>query len=44
MATKSFTTEYKFSAKSAPKLLNAIENQDNLQNVIMNKIKIILRQ
>lgn len=31
MATKSFTTEYKFSAKSAPKLLNAIENQDNLQ-------------
>lgn len=31
MATKSFTTEYKFSAKSAPKLLNAIENQDNLR-------------
>ncbi|MEX6262417.1 hypothetical protein AB6F19_10235 [Staphylococcus haemolyticus] len=31
MATKSFTTEYKFSAKSAPKLLNAIENQDNLK-------------
>ncbi|WP_432724604.1 hypothetical protein [Staphylococcus equorum] len=29
MATISFTTEYKFTAKTAPKLLNAIEHQEN---------------
>jgi len=29
MATISFTTEYKFTAKTAPKLLNAIEQQEN---------------
>ncbi|MHD0383455.1 hypothetical protein MUA31_11310 [Staphylococcus simulans] len=31
MATKSFTTEYKFTAKSAPNLLKAIEQQENLK-------------
>lgn len=31
MATKSFTTEYKFTAKSVANLLKAIEQQENLK-------------
>ncbi|WP_436860535.1 hypothetical protein [Staphylococcus caeli] len=36
MATISFTTEYKFTAKTAPKLLNAIEQQENKKNYHYN--------
>lgn len=31
MATKSFTTEFKFTAKSGCKLINAIENSRKIQ-------------
>ncbi|UXV43465.1 hypothetical protein [Staphylococcus simulans] len=36
MATLSFTTEYKFTAKTAPKLLKAIEQQENKINHPIN--------
>lgn len=36
MATLSFTTEYKFTAKTAPKLLKAIEQQENKRNHPIN--------
>ncbi|ASE37823.1 hypothetical protein [Staphylococcus pettenkoferi] len=37
MATKSFTTEYKFTSKSVPKLLKAIEMQENPMSPIKRK-------
>ncbi|OFK74559.1 hypothetical protein CJ235_01940 [Staphylococcus pettenkoferi] len=37
MATKSFTTEYKFTSKSVPKLLKAIEKQENPMSSIKRK-------
>lgn len=37
MATKSFTTEYKFTSKSVPKLLKAIEMQENPRSPIKRK-------
>lgn len=37
MATKSFTTEYKFTSKSVPKLLKAIEMQENPRLPIKRK-------
>lgn len=39
MATKSFTTEYKFTSKSVPKLLKAIEMQENPRSPIKRKSK-----
>lgn len=37
MATKSFTTEYNFTSKSVPKLLKAIEMQENSRAPIKRK-------
>ena len=37
MATKSFTTDYKFTSKSVPKLLKAIEMQENPMSPIKRK-------
>jgi hypothetical protein len=39
MATISFTTEYKFTAKTAPKLLNAIEQQENKKTFLITMPK-----
>ena len=40
MATKSFTSEYRFTAKTAPKLIQAIEKEEkkNPKNIHAKKI------
>ncbi len=42
MATKSFTTEYKFTSKSVPKLLKAIEMQEKTNHSINKSNKKIV--
>lgn len=41
MATKSFLTEFKFSAKSGKKIINAIENSKTREHVLNQKVEVI---
>lgn len=41
MATKSFLTEFKFSAKSGKKIVDAIENSKTREHVLQQKVEIV---
>lgn len=41
MATKSFTTEFKFNSKSGEKLINAIENSRRVDHIINQPVHTI---
>lgn len=41
MATKSFLTEFKFSAKSGKKIIDAIENSKTREHVLHQKVKVV---
>lgn len=41
MATKSFLTEFKFSAKSGKKIIDAFENSKTHEHVLNQKIEIV---
>lgn len=41
MATKSFLTEFKFSAKSGKKIIDAIENSKTREHVLNQKVEVV---
>lgn len=41
MATKSFLTEFKFSAKSGKKIIDAIENSKTREHVLNQKVELV---
>lgn len=41
MATKSFLTDFKFTAKSGKKIINAIENSRTSEHVISQRVDLV---